>query len=363
MSSTSSTIFLNTSKVYGGVEKNFIVRAKALQLRGYNICVVAGSQAIFDRVKEAGISNVRLIPCSNDYDPIFFFRFFLMLKKVKATVVFLNTKRDYWRGGLPARLAHIKRIIGYWGSDYAIGNKGKLNFVFNKILTKLIVNSVELKQRLLKRNFKIADERIEVIYNGIEAFPETDLHTMDLRTMLNIPGGALIMGSAGRLVNHKKFQVGLDLMKRLDRNCELHYVLAGGGPYENNLRQHAIDLGVADRFHILGDVRDLSKTTFYKEISFFASFSEESEGLPNVLLEALYFNVPVIANNASGVNEALENGNYGLILPNDFVDKSEAFENFVRGGTNQKINSREYVLKKFSTTRMIDETCRVFFDD
>jgi glycosyltransferase involved in cell wall biosynthesis len=358
MIDNTTTIFLNTSQVYGGVEKNFIVRAVELQLRGYDVHVVTGSILIFDRVKNAGINQVNYIPCSNDYDPIFFLKFFLLLKKVKASVVFLNTKRDYWRGGLPARLAGAKRIIGYWGSDYAIGNKRKLNFVFNKILSKLIVNSIELKERLLKRKFKITGDQVEVIYNGLEAFPEKELRKINLCSTLGIPANALIMGSAGRLVHHKNFQTGLLLLKDFS---DMHYVLAGGGPYESDLRQHANVLGLADRFHILGDVRDLSKTTFFNEISFFASFSQDSEGLPNVLLEALYFNLPVIANSASGVNEALDNGVYGLILPNDFVDKQRAFEKFVHAGIKKNTNSREYVLKKFSKTKMIDETCRVFY--
>jgi glycosyltransferase involved in cell wall biosynthesis len=354
-------VFLNTSKLFGGVEKNFIVRAAALEARGHEIHIVAGSPLIYDHVKKASLKNVALIPCSNDYNLIFFFRFIRFLLKVKPDVVFLNTKRDFWRGGVPARLVGVPRIVGYWGSDYNVGNIRKINFIFSRILDRMIVNSHDLRQRLLRRNFPIDPEKVFVVYNGFDsAMVPSKLKPVDLRSTYKIPEDAVLLGTAGRLVGFKRFELAFPVLAKLREKYNVHLVIAGTGTRYAFLQDAARKAGVADHVHFAGEIREIYKTTFYDELDAFVFFSED-EGLANVLIETSYFNTFAFVLDSPGMSEVIVNGLNGMICrdTNSFIT---SLDQHIADRSFQKTSARSYVEDKFSISQMVSKTESVFFE-
>jgi glycosyltransferase involved in cell wall biosynthesis len=354
-------VFLNTSKLFGGVEKNFIVRAAAMEARGHEIHVVAGSPLIYDHLKKASLRNVALIPCSNDYNFIFFFRFIRLLIKVRPDVVFLNTKRDFWRGGVPARLTRITRIVGYWGSDYNVGNLWKINFVFSHILDRLIVNSHDLKQRLLRRNFPIVAEEVFVVYNGFDsAMVPAKLKPVNLRSTYNIPSDSILLGTAGRLVGFKRFELAFPILAKLREKHDVHLVIAGAGNKYAVLQEAARKAGVAEQVHFAGEIQEIYKTTFYEELDAFVFFSED-EGLANVLIEASYFNTFAFVLDSPGMSEVIVNGLNGIICrdTNSFLT---SLDQHIADRSFQKTSARPYVEDKFSISQMVSRTESVFFE-
>lgn len=359
---SSNILFLNTSKVFGGVEKNFILRARALSDKGHHVDVVTGSRLIYDLVKNAGLKHVFLIPCGNDYDPIFFFRLLAFMIKRKPEVVFLNTKRDFWRGGLPAKLLSTKRIVGYWGSDYSVGNIPKLNFVFRNVLNVLIVNSNDLKQRLFERKFQIAPEKVRVIYNGFDCDGSSvNFKELNIRSRLGLPDDAILLGSAGRFSKHKHFDHGIDVVKALQDRHNVHYILVGEGSEISKIEQRAKELGVEDRVHILGSIPNLYRTSFYREIDIFVFFSE-NEGLPNVFIESLFFGTKVITYTVQGAKEVLSHERYGKIVERDISTFIRELEWCIQHWDRAKdVSFKDYVRQKFSVTKMVNDTEDAFF--
>lgn len=354
-------VFLNTSKLFGGVEKNFIVRAAALESKGHEIYVVAGSRLIFEHLIKANLRNVALIPCSNDYSLIFFIRFVRLLRRIKPDVVFLNTKRDFWRGGLPARMVGVPRIVGYWGSDYNVGNIRKINFVFSRILDRLIVNSHDLKRRLLRRNFPIAPEKVFVVYNGFDsAMVPAKLRPLNLRSTYKIPDDAVLLGTAGRFVACKRFELAFPMLKKLREKYKVHLVIAGTGPLHSFLQDAARKAGVEDLVHFAGEVRDIYMTTFYEELDAFVFFSED-EGLANVLIETSYFNTFAFVLESPGMSEVIVDGLNGLICKdtNSFLT---SLDQHIADHRFQKTTARSYVEDKFSISQMVSRTESVFFE-
>ena len=87
----------------------------------------------------------------------------------------------------------------------------------------------------------------------------------------------------------------------------------GDGDKMKDFQSYAQKSPVSDCFHFIGNVP--SPQNYYKAAKIFG-FSSYSEGLPTVIVEAMYFGLPVATSDTS-VREVLQNGKYGLISPID----------------------------------------------
>jgi GalNAc-alpha-(1->4)-GalNAc-alpha-(1->3)-diNAcBac-PP-undecaprenol alpha-1,4-N-acetyl-D-galactosaminyltransferase len=101
-------------------------------------------------------------------------------------------------------------------------------------------------------------------------------------------------------------------------NPEWRLAFAGTGPMMDELKGISGDLGVADRIDWLGAVPDLSG--YYAKSSIFA-LPSHYEGMPNALLEAMWWGLPCIVSDASsGPLEVIQNKENGLVFPVDNVE-------------------------------------------
>ena len=97
--------------------------------------------------------------------------------------------------------------------------------------------------------------------------------------------------------------------------AEFH--LIGSGPREAEARALAAELGLGPRVRFLGS---LPPQEVWAAVNRFAVsvLSSRSEGMPNVVLEAMLAARPVVASDVPGVAEVLENGVTGyLVRPRD----------------------------------------------
>lgn len=125
----------------------------------------------------------------------------------------------------------------------------------------------------------------------------------------------ILIGCFGRL----SFEKGQDLLLRALVEVELNKIdlrllLLGDGPERETLQQLSKALGLADRvfFHPhSGAMRD-----FYEAIDLLV-LPSRSEGLPNVVLEALCLRVPVVATNVGSVSDVIVDGETGWIVRPD----------------------------------------------
>lgn len=92
------------------------------------------------------------------------------------------------------------------------------------------------------------------------------------------------------------------------------WYVVGTGPDEPRVRAEIRDLGLEDRFILLGHQENVFPVLNACEV--LALFSH-SEGCPTVVLEALALGVPVIMTGVGGADEVVEHGATGLIVDPD----------------------------------------------
>ena len=88
----------------------------------------------------------------------------------------------------------------------------------------------------------------------------------------------------------------------------------GLGPLLEDVRARAAELGLADRIELLGYLPFPELLPHYRDAHAFVHVSF-TEGVPQVLNEALACGLPVVGTDVGGVSEALDGGRAGLLVP------------------------------------------------
>jgi len=161
----------------------------------------------------------------------------------------------------------------------------------------------------------VPEHKIAVIHNGIvaENYRREEQAPGFLRKQFGIPDDAPLVGYVGRL-SPEKGQADLlaaaaQLMPQIP---ELSIALVGDGPDRDCLKRRAESLGIANRVIFTGHLQDVRPV--FRDIDVLA-LTSHTEGFPNVVLEALCMETPVVANDVGGVREIIEDGVTGVLLP------------------------------------------------
>jgi glycosyltransferase involved in cell wall biosynthesis len=155
--------------------------------------------------------------------------------------------------------------------------------------------------------------RCVLVENGIDTEEFRRHHGRDeAKRRLGIPPGRWLIGAAGRLSAEKGFDLLIRCVDDLARRgLDVGLVIVGKGEEGAALRGLVTDLRLADRVHLAGYQADLRP--FYEAMDAYA-LSSYSEGLPNVLLEAMALEVPVVATRVGGVPRLITDGENGLLV-------------------------------------------------
>ncbi len=150
-----------------------------------------------------------------------------------------------------------------------------------------------------------------VIYNGVA--PHAINKTVDMRTALGVASDKYLFTFAGNLVEEKGVtHLVSAVAEKPDAFAAAHFVLCGAGDLAERLPSHLRDLGIEHLFTLAGFRRDLPAVLAASDCFVLPSLTE---GLPNVVVEAMHAGLPVIATDVGGTREAVEDGINGWLLP------------------------------------------------
>ncbi|HZY88424.1 MAG TPA: glycosyltransferase, partial [Gemmataceae bacterium] len=175
----------------------------------------------------------------------------------------------------------------------------------------VICVSEDLRERCLACG--VPAERCALIENAIdtEEFSRA-LPAAEAKQRLGVPAGRFVIGAVGRLSAEKGFDVLIRAADRLlKEGLDAELLIVGEGDHRPALEALVAELGCAGRVRLLGyrpDTRDL-----YQAMDLLA-LSSYREGLPNVLLEAMALEVPVVATRIAGVPRLIRHGENGLLV-------------------------------------------------
>jgi glycosyltransferase involved in cell wall biosynthesis len=164
-------------------------------------------------------------------------------------------------------------------------------------------------------------ERLTLIPNAIdeeEFRRECPPRASPLRASAALRGDRLLVGAVGRLSEEKGFHLLVEAFERaLDAGCDLELWIAGEGDQEERLRAQIAASRHAGRMKLLGF--SSNARTLFEAMDLFV-LSSIREGLPNVVLEAMAMEVPVLATRCGGLEAFARDGEDALLVPTGSVD-------------------------------------------
>lgn len=199
----------------------------------------------------------------------------------------------------------------------------------NLFADRVIVNSEATKDAFVQSGGR--REKASVVYNGFdpapfEAISETEVQRA--RREIGLEEDVPCVGVFSRLAPWKGQHVLLDALAEIP---DLHAVIVGEALFENDqsyvrsLHDQAERLGVTDRVHFLGFRSDIP--VLMQAVDLVAHTSTTPEPFGRVIVEGLLAGRPVIATQAGGAAEILDDPETGwLVPPGEATDLAEALQ-------------------------------------
>jgi glycosyltransferase involved in cell wall biosynthesis len=164
------------------------------------------------------------------------------------------------------------------------------------------------------RSLTEAPGKIQLVYHGLDfsRFPPTPERAAK-------PRGAFTIVSVGRAVEKKGYGDLLRALVMLGDDRDWRFEHAGGGALSAQLKRQATRLGIAGRITWHGAQESSFIFEMLKRADLFVlpsrlARSGDRDGLPNVLMEAQAFAVPVLATEVSGIPELITQRKTGWLV-------------------------------------------------
>jgi glycosyltransferase involved in cell wall biosynthesis len=224
-------------------------------------------------------------------------------RRRKRPLVFTHhTLYERYTHYVPLDSPQMKRFVIHLSTEYA------------NLCNAVVAPSRSVADLIRERGVRT---RVEEIPTGVdmEFFASGD--GKRFRRAWGIPDAAPVIGHVGRLAPEKNLDYLAEAVTLcLKRHAEVCFVLVGDGPSRDKIRQvfEAKDLG--SRLISTGAKSGAELADAYAVMDLFA-FSSTSETQGMVLAEAMAARTPVVALDASGSREVVQDGENGRLLGAD----------------------------------------------
>ncbi|WP_418627518.1 glycosyltransferase [Anaerosinus sp.] len=249
----------------------------------------------------------------------------------------LWTKLALLKANHRARLIHIEHNVERY-TKFRVYLLKKLDCCTEKYIcvSEGVANSL--------RKFNLPDEKIQVIYNGI------DINKFAIEKQ---PHSEFTIGMVARFTKQKDQMTLIKAVEILTKikKIPVKLILMGEGKLKEQCMEYVKKHNLAETISF--------ETGFFTDliprIDLFV-LSTHYEGLPLVLCEAMAAKLPVIATNVAGVNEIVISKETGMLVKeNNSVDLAEKIEE-ARQGKNLYIEKAyQKVNEQFSFKNMCEE--------
>lgn len=167
-----------------------------------------------------------------------------------------------------------------------------------------ICNSSLAAETVRRWQSPFVPRRLFVVRNGL-----------DLEQFRSAPptvGGKIRIVGVGTLEPRKRWDRLLIAARELQRRgFDFLVQIVGDGPLHGSLQQQAQDLGIADRVEFMGYSENIPSLLAN---AIFLVHTSDSEGYPNVVMEAMACGRAVVATDAGDVPSLVEDGKTGFVV-------------------------------------------------
>ena len=267
------------------------------------------------------------------YEPTQYFGFWSMfqsrsfLKQVcqenQIRIIHAHMADAAFLGWLTARELNLPLVISHHGHDILLKCNLACRFVYYILLNlaaryaamniAVSPSVAERVSKLLRVNHKL----LKVISNGVRIPEDSQLER--LRSRQRNHGNKPRIVTVGRLVPLKgQHQLIYALPRLLDYFPGIRLIIVGGGDMAQELKQLAKETHVDSHIEFTGAVVDV--IPYLADADIYVSCSQ-SEGMPVAVLEAMAWQLPIVASDIPGHRSVVKPGLTGYLYELDNTDE------------------------------------------
>lgn len=228
---------------------------------------------------------------------------------------------------LLGRELHLPVVCTLHGSDIRIyPYRDRLTRWFTKWTLRNADDLIAVSSELEKRVMSLSGvSKVRVIPNGADPDTFKPSTRTECRLRLGLSSNGRIALFAGNLKPVKGIEFLLQALRQL-RQHGLHLYLVGDGESRLALESAASRLHIADLCHFVGR-RPHDEVAHWLGAADCVVLPSLSEGMPTILVEAMFCRTPVIATNVGGVPEIIHDRRTGLLVnPGDSAALATAID-------------------------------------
>lgn len=372
-------IFTNTYTPHvGGVAKSVASLVEGMRDRGHEVLVVAPE---FEDQPEDERSVIRIPSIQHFNGTDFSFklpsgnRIGEAIKAFRPDVIHSHhpfllgdaAMRMAHQWGLPLVFTHHTRYEDYVhyvldDSEYLERLAIELATEYANLCDRIIAPSESIRKLITKRG---VTTRVEAIPTGInlDAFQSGDGHRT--RQQLGIDKDCFVVGHVGRLANEKNLgYLASAVCAFLEQAEDAVFLLAGEGESLEDIRRKFREHSLEDRLFHLGKLAAQDLVDAYHAMDVFV-FSSKSETQGMVLAEAMAAGTPVVALDAPGVRDIVEDGANGFLLesdapPGEFASAIGRLREQATSGRNKLAEALQETARRFSAGHCLDRVEKLY---
>lgn len=326
-------LYIITKAELGGAQTHLLEVARYMHKAGHSVFVVAGTAGwLTDELAAIGIKHMVLPSLVREISPVKDVKTIKFLcsivGKEQPDLIHCHSSKAGIVGRAVGLFKHVPVVFTAHGWAFTSGVSLPKRIFYAAVehlmlgITKRVICVSEYDCNLAAKWFWHRYAKIVTVHNGI-ADKKCEIHAGNAAVCLRLV-------SVARFSHQKN---NMDLLKAAEQvnsvqANRLQLNMVGDGPLLAECQAYVSAHRLDDMVHFLGSRTDVGNILAQNDVFCLIS---NYEGLPISIIEAMRAGLPVIASDVGGVNELVQDGVNGYLIP--------------RGNVSELVKKLEYILQ------------------
>jgi glycosyltransferase involved in cell wall biosynthesis len=351
---------LDQELLWRGGQRQVLLLLDGLRRRGVDATLIAApNSTLAAKAAERGVP-VREIAARGEVDPVALRRIVRLARTERFDVLHAHTSHAHGLAVLASLFLPRVRTVIHRRVDFPPGRDPLNRWKYRARPDRYIAISHEVRRVLVAAG--VAESKIEVVHSAVTGMDRVSGAREDVRRELGLSPDAVLVGNVANLSDHKGHVYLIDAARALCREKPgLYVVIVGRGELERALKRRVAEAGLAGRVLFTGFRDDVPR--WLSAFDVFAMTSH-TEGLCTSLLDAMSVGVPVVATDAGGIPEIVQDDVNGLLARSR--DPLDIAAKLARAVDDALLRARvvgageRTVRERFSVDRMVEGTIAAY---
>ncbi len=336
----------------GGAGKCVINFAKNYDKKKYDLCIVLPKgSALIEELKKTSAKIIEINGLKDkSWDLKALFPLIKVLRQEKPDIVHAHAS---FTARVAARFVKNAKIIYTRHSVFPASKfvKSKVgNFFYQNVneyyADKIIAVGKAAKDNLMEGG--IHEEKIEVVYNGVEPIKEiSEDEKKKLKKKYHIGEEDKVVGIIARLEEVKGHEYFIESAQILlnEFKTKAKFLILGTGSEEEKLKQKVKELKLSDQIIFTGFVKNVGDFLNIMDVQVNCSYGTEATSLS--LLEGMSIGVPAVVSSYGGNPDVIQDGENGYVVPQKDARKTAEAIQKILESEEIKEKMKENSMKKY----------------